>query len=134
MRRLNLIRHLNCTLKLAETIQPLIVEAEKFTHFSGEEKKQYVLTKANQFAIDHKLKFDQEKVSVMIDELVETTKKVILCCSLAYAAQNFAYKIPIYWWVFPLAFLLISLITVATVTYQNWHAANENPVNSIKNE
>lgn len=67
---------LNCTLKLAETIQPLIVEAEKFTHFSGEEKKQYVLTKANQFAIDHKLKFDQEKVSVMIDELVETTKKV----------------------------------------------------------
>ena len=48
--------------------------------------------------------------------------------------QNFAYKIPIYWWVFPLAFLLISLITVATVTYQNWHAANENPVNSIKNE
>ena len=76
MRRLNLIRHLNCTLKLAETIQPLIVEAEKFTHFSGEEKKQYVLTKANQFAIDHKLKFDQEKVSVMIDELVETTKKV----------------------------------------------------------
>lgn len=76
MRRLNLIRHLNCTLKLAETIQPLIVEAEKFTHFSGEEKKQYVLTKANQFAIDPKLKFDQEKVSVMIDELVETTKKV----------------------------------------------------------
>ena len=67
---------LNCKLKLAETIQPLIVEAEKFTHFSGEEKKQYVLTKANQFAIDHKLKFDQEKVSVMIDELVETTKKV----------------------------------------------------------
>ena len=67
---------LNCTLKLAETIQPLIVEAEKFTHFSGEEKKQYVLTKANQFAIDHKLKFDQEKVSVMIDELVDTTKKV----------------------------------------------------------
>lgn len=48
--------------------------------------------------------------------------------------QNFAYKIPIYWWVFPLAFLLIGLITVATVTYQNWHAANENPVNSIKNE
>ena len=48
--------------------------------------------------------------------------------------QNFVYKIPVYWWVFPLAFLLIGIITVATVTYQNWHAANENPVNSIKNE
>ena len=41
---------LNCTLELSKAIQPLIVEAEKFTHFSGEEKKQYVLTKANQFA------------------------------------------------------------------------------------
>ena len=48
--------------------------------------------------------------------------------------QNFAYKIPIYWWVFPLAFLLVSAVTLLTVTYQNWHAANENPVNSIKNE
>lgn len=63
----------------------------------------------------------------------------IIAAPLAWYAvdgwlQNFAYKIPIYWWVFPIAFLLISLITVATVTYQNWHAANENPVNSIKNE
>ena len=70
--------------------------------------------------------------------------KVLVVCFLLAAPcawygvhvwlQNFAYKIPIYWWVFPVAFLLISLITVATVTYQNWHAANENPVNSIKNE
>lgn len=67
---------LNCTLELSKAIQPLIVEAEKFTHFSGEEKKQYVLTKANQFAIDNRIKFDQEKVSQMIDEYVETTKKV----------------------------------------------------------
>lgn len=48
--------------------------------------------------------------------------------------QNFAYKIPIYWWVFPLAFILVAAVTLLTVTYQNWHAANENPVNSIKNE
>lgn len=48
--------------------------------------------------------------------------------------QNFAYKIPIYWWVFLIAFLLVSVVTLLTVTYQNWHAANENPVNSIKNE
>lgn len=48
--------------------------------------------------------------------------------------QNFAYKIPIYWWVFPLSFIAIAIVTVATVTYQNWHAANENPVNSIRSE
>ena len=74
----------------------------------------------------------------------KTYIKVLVVCFLLAAPcawygvhvwlQNFAYKIPIYWWVFPVAFLLISLITVATVTYQNWHAANENPVNSIKSE
>ena len=63
----------------------------------------------------------------------------IIAAPLAWYAvdgwlQNFAYKIPIYWWVFPLAFVLVSVVTLLTVTYQNWHAANENPVNSIKNE
>lgn len=67
---------LNGMLKVSEAIQSLTVAAEKFTNFSGEEKKQYVLTKVNQFAIDNKIKFDQEKVSQMIDELVATTKKV----------------------------------------------------------
>ena len=70
--------------------------------------------------------------------------KILLCCFIVAAPcawygvrtwlESFAYKIPIYWWVFPLAFLMIALITIATVTYQNWHAANENPVNSIKSE
>lgn len=48
--------------------------------------------------------------------------------------ENFAYKTPMYWWVFAIAFLLVSLITVLTVTFQNWRAANENPVSSIKTE
>ncbi|WP_455627941.1 ABC transporter permease [Parabacteroides chinchillae] len=48
--------------------------------------------------------------------------------------ENFAYRIPMYWWVYAIAFVLILIITVATVTFQNWHAANSNPVNSIKSE
>lgn len=48
--------------------------------------------------------------------------------------ENFARRTPIHWWVFALAFLLVTLITMATVTFQNWRAANENPVNSIKSE
>lgn len=48
--------------------------------------------------------------------------------------ENFVYKIPIYWWVFPVAFLLVGGITILTITYQSWHAANENPVNSLKSE
>ena len=48
--------------------------------------------------------------------------------------ENFAYRTPMYWWVLPLAFLLVGVITVLTVTYQNWHVANENPVKNIKSE
>jgi len=48
--------------------------------------------------------------------------------------EGFAYKTPVYWWVFALAFGLIALITIATVTFQSWKTANENPVNSMKSE
>lgn len=48
--------------------------------------------------------------------------------------ENFAYKTPMYLWVFAVAFLAVFLLTVLTVTFQNWRTANENPVNSIKNE
>lgn len=48
--------------------------------------------------------------------------------------ENFAYRTPMYWWVFPLAFLLVGMITAATVTYQNWCVASENPVENIKSE
>lgn len=47
---------------------------------------------------------------------------------------GFAYRVPIYWWVFLLSFVVISMITVATVSFQSWRTANENPVNSIKTE
>ena len=48
--------------------------------------------------------------------------------------ENFAYKTPLYWWVFVLAFLIVSMVTVTTVTFQSWHAANANPVDSLKTE
>lgn len=48
--------------------------------------------------------------------------------------QNFAYKTPMYVWVYAAAFVIVAVITIATVTYQNWRAANANPVESIKTE
>lgn len=48
--------------------------------------------------------------------------------------QNFAYKTPMYWWVYLFAFAVVGIVTIFTVTFQNWRAANDNPVNSIKNE
>lgn len=48
--------------------------------------------------------------------------------------MGFAERTPIYWWLFPLALLVVGLITLATVIIQSWRAANENPINSLKNE
>jgi len=48
--------------------------------------------------------------------------------------ENFAYKTPMYVWVYALAFLIVLILTVATVTFQNWQAARSNPVESIKSE
>ena len=48
--------------------------------------------------------------------------------------ENFAYKTPMYIWVYIIAFIIVGIITVLTVTFQNWRSANENPVNSIKSE
>ena len=48
--------------------------------------------------------------------------------------ENFAYKTPLHLWVFIVAFLIILSVTIGTVTFRNWQAANENPVNSVKSE
>jgi putative ABC transport system permease protein len=63
----------------------------------------------------------------------------VLAAPLAWYAvhqwlQNFAYKTPMYWWVYLLAFVAVGFITALTVTFQNWRVASDNPINSIKTE
>ena len=48
--------------------------------------------------------------------------------------SHFADHTEIYWWIYPLALLLVGGITIGTVVLQSWRAARENPVNSIKTE
>jgi len=48
--------------------------------------------------------------------------------------ENFSVKTAISPWIFIAAFLLVSLTTMLTVTYQSWKNAHENPINSIKSE
>lgn len=57
-------------------LAPLMEIAEKFLNYSGEEKKQFVLTKINQFAIENGLKFDAETTTEKIERLIELTKQV----------------------------------------------------------
>jgi len=48
--------------------------------------------------------------------------------------ENFAYKTPMYWWVYLLALVAVGIITACTVTFQNWRVANADPVKAIKSE
>lgn len=53
-----------------------IEKAEEYTTYSGAEKKTAVLKWTKEFCDSHNIKFDVEKVSEQIEELVEFTKKV----------------------------------------------------------
>ena len=48
--------------------------------------------------------------------------------------QSFAYHIPLHWWVFALALLIVLAVTSAIVLARSWRAARENPVNSLYKE
>lgn len=61
---------------LLDAVAPLMEIAETFTGYSGEEKKEYVMTKVNQFAIENGIKFDEEAVTKKIEELIGLSKKV----------------------------------------------------------
>ena len=63
-------------IKIGEALTPYIEQAEKFMNYTGAEKKEYVLTKANQFAIEKGIDFNATEVSAKIEELVALTKQV----------------------------------------------------------
>ena len=61
---------------IGESVVPYIEQAESFAHYSGAEKKEFVLTKANQFAIEKGYNFSPALVGEKVEELVKLTKKV----------------------------------------------------------
>ena len=71
-------RVLEKTEQITREIIPCITEAEKFSNYSGAEKKEYVMTKLNQFALENHIKFNQEEASNRIEELVTLTKDVTI--------------------------------------------------------
>jgi hypothetical protein len=62
--------------EIGNAVLPYIRQAETFLNYSGNEKKEYVLTKANQFALEHGMQFDAVAVGEKIEELVTLTKTV----------------------------------------------------------
>lgn len=46
---------------------------------------------------------------------------------------SFAYRTPIHWWIFAVALLIVTIITILLVTLRSLKAATDNPVEAIKN-
>ena len=53
---------------------------------------------------------------------------------MEYYYDTFAYRAPLRWWVFALAFIVVTLITVIIVTLCCYQSATTNPAESLKNE
>ncbi|MDR0349760.1 MAG: ABC transporter permease [Tannerella sp.] len=48
--------------------------------------------------------------------------------------ENFAHKTSLNWWMFAIAGLFVFLLSAISISWQSWHAANLNPVKSLKTE
>lgn len=69
-------RNLAITQLLTNALQDFVVEAEQFTNFNGGEKKEYVMTKANRYALQNKWNFDEEAVSEIVEDMISLSKSV----------------------------------------------------------
>ena len=61
---------------LMNAVAPIVEIAETFIGYSGAEKKEYVLTKVNQYALESGIEFDASAVSDRIEQLVELSRQV----------------------------------------------------------
>lgn len=59
-----------------EQAEIFVILAEDIKNFEGKDKKEWVLTKINQAAIDAKIPFNAALVDTIIEKVVEITKKV----------------------------------------------------------
>ncbi|HLO60208.1 MAG TPA: ABC transporter permease [Bacteroidales bacterium] len=63
----------------------------------------------------------------------------VIASPLSFYATNmwlrgFAYRTPVNWPVFALAFVIVVVFTILTVGFQSWKASNKNPVEALKYE
>jgi len=54
--------------------------------------------------------------------------------AMTHWLQDFAYRIPIHWWVFVLSAFLASIVALVTVSFNSIKAALANPVTSLRSE
>lgn len=64
------------TIEICNALLPYMEQAESLANYSGKEKKEYVMTKANQYAIERGMKFDEAAVSAKVEEYIALSREV----------------------------------------------------------
>jgi putative ABC transport system permease protein len=84
-------------------------------------------------------KVNEIMIMLNINILKWTSVAFIIATPIAFYAMNrwlgnFAYKTILSWWIFALAGIGVSILTLLTVSWQSWKAANINPIICLKVE
>ncbi len=85
--------------------------------------------------------------ATLLDVLCLFSKTYLRIVALCYAVavpvayyaivqwqESFVYKVPLSWWIFLLAFVIVTAVTLLTVSLQNLRVAGVNPAETFKNE
>ncbi len=82
-----------------------------------------------------------KEIMLMLNKtiLIQLGTAFVVAVPLAYFIvqkwlESFAYKTPVYWWIFLLAGLIIFIITLLTVSSQSYKASAKNPMEALNKE
>lgn len=72
----NTIKALTSMEMLCNNIQAFVIKAEKFKNYSGQEKKEWVMTQLKTIAFQKNIEFAEDVISEKVEEVVKTTNEV----------------------------------------------------------
>ena len=66
----------NAKHSVMDILREAMTTVENFANYTGEEKKEYVKTKVNQYCIENKIEYDAELTEENIEKMIEFSKEV----------------------------------------------------------
>ena len=72
----NLFKGENAKHFVMDILREAMTTVENFANYTGEEKKEYVMTKVNQYCIENKIEYDAELTETNIEKMIEFSKGV----------------------------------------------------------
>ena len=96
-------------------------------------RKEIAVRRVNGATVGSILKMINKKYLIMAGASFVIAAPVAYWLMTAWR-KGFAYQAPVPVWIFLVALIAVTAITLAVVTLQSWRAASANPVESLKNE